>query len=108
MEENIRDLIGAFKEETVVDDPVLRPYFVVAYTDGTGYSVCKLRQNNRGSWTYDIVNYPSSFDYCLKTIARLKVHDATAVHTINGYIQSWENIQDNIIEQMKTKGLKLK
>lgn len=84
--------------DTVIEDAVLEPYFIVNSTSG-GYTVYeRVNRGKEGKPYLRSVCYPSTFNHALKVIAREKLNtgETTYYTSIKEYISKWESITESI------------
>jgi hypothetical protein len=84
--------------DTVIEDPILEPYFIVNATSG-GYTVFERVNRGKDDRAYlRSVCYPSTFNYALKVIAKEKLNtgETTYYSSIQEYISKWESITKSI------------
>lgn len=94
-------LLGKTFRGTVVEDPVLEPYFVVRYAEG-GFGVIKKRVDDSGKLRIRVLSYPSTFTGCLQYIAREQLNvGGTSYPSIQKYIEEWKKISTRILEAYK-------
>lgn len=94
-------LLGKTFKGTVVEDPVLEPYFVVRYAEG-GFGVIKKRTDDSGKLRIRVLSYPSTFVGCLHYIAKEQLNVGGSVYSsIQQYIDDWKKITTRILEAYK-------
>ena len=84
--------------DTVIEDSVLDPYFIVNSTSG-GYTVFEKVNRGKDDRAYlRSVCYPSTFNHALKVIAKEKLNTSENNHytSIQEYISKWESITKSI------------
>ena len=84
--------------DTVIEDSVLDPYFIVNSTSG-GYTVFEKVNRGKDDRAYlRSVCYPSTFNHALKVIAREKLNtgETTYYSSIQEYINKWQSITKTI------------
>lgn len=84
--------------DTVIEDAVLEPYFIVNSTSG-GYTVFEKVNRGKDDRAYlRSVCYPSTFNHALKVIAKEKLNTSENNHytSIQEYISKWESITKSI------------
>ena len=84
--------------DTVIEDTVLEPYFIVNSTSG-GYTVFEKVNRGKDDRAYlRSVCYPSTFNHALKVIAKEKLNTSENNHytSIQEYISKWESITKSI------------
>lgn len=84
--------------DTVIEDAVLEPYFIVNSTSG-GYTVYeRVNRGKEGKPYLRSVCYPSTFNHALKVIAKEKLNtgETTYYTSIKEYISKWESITESI------------
>ena len=84
--------------DTVIEDAVLEPYFIVNSTSG-GYTVYERVNRGKDDKAYlRTVCYPSTFNYALRAVSKELLNFGGNKHfgTIKDYIKEWDNIQQNM------------
>jgi len=85
-------------KDTIVEDPILDPYFITKSTVG-GYTVYQRVEKGTANTKYiKTINYPASFNSALKTIATQKLnhHDKLHYTSLKEYIATWREIEQGI------------
>lgn len=96
---SVLEILGPTFKGTVIEDPVLDPYFI---TYSGGFTVSKKRLDPKGNLKYRDLCYPSSFLGCLDRIAKEKLHeDGTAYSTVQEYIEKWKEISNTLLDAYK-------
>ena len=84
--------------DTVIEDMVLEPFFIVSAASG-GYTVYEKVNRGKNDNAYlRSVCYPSTFNHALKVIAREKLNTGENLNysSIAQYISKWEEITKSI------------
>lgn len=101
MADSIKTVLGPQFKGTVIEDPVLEPYFITN-SGGGSFAVSKKRFDKNGTLRYSDVCFPSTFEGCLNVIAKEMLHEEGRVfESIQNYIDSWKEISDKIINAHK-------
>lgn len=96
----LRNADSISKNDTVITDPVMEPYFIVKSSSG-GYVVYeRVIKGDKKREYLNTICYPSSFNYALKVVAREKLYNKEnrKYESIQEYIGQWKAIE----ESMKT------
>lgn len=98
--ESVKSILKKSFKGTVIEDPVLEPYFI---TNSAGsFAVSKKRLTSKGTLGFSDICYPSSFAGCLNTIAKEKIHEEGKIfESLKEYIDTWNEISGNIIRACK-------
>lgn len=89
----------SFKDDTLIEDPVIYPYFIVSYHENGGFAVCKGRESERRGVTYSVLCYPSTFTRCLEVISQSLANEpGKRYESIKEYVDNWKKISDKITE----------
>lgn len=84
--------------DTVIEDPVLEPFFIVSAASG-GYTVYERVNRGKNDNAYlRSVCYPSTFNHALKVIAKEKLNTGETLNysSIQEYVSKWEQITKSI------------
>jgi len=91
------------KDDTIIEDPVLEPFFVTRSSIG-GFTVYErvVAGTNKNSYIKTI-SYPSKFKQALTVIAteQLNRHSGTTKFTLKEYIDRWDEISEKIRSTVK-------
>ena len=86
--------------ETIVEDPVMEPYFITRSQTG-GYTVYERVIKGENNTEYiKTICYPGNFGYALKTIAEEKTNHSKNYSTIKDYVLKYKSYQDKITSIM--------
>ena len=86
--------------ETIVEDPVMEPFFITRWQTG-GYTVYERVIKGENNTEYiKTVCYPGNFGYALKTIAEEKTNHSKNYSTIKDYVLKYKSYQDQITSIM--------
>lgn len=101
----VRDVLGPRFKGTLIEDPVLEPFFITQDAGG-GFTVHRKRFNARGELKYSDVCYPVSFSACLSRIAKEKLGEpGKSFATIQEYLDRWKEICNEIENVYKNWGI---
>lgn len=85
-------------KDTIIEDPVLEPYFIINYAEG-GWGVCMKRLSGKGELKYREICFPTRFESCLNEIAKAKLHDQGNHYlSIHQYIEDWCAVSNMILD----------
>lgn len=94
-----------FKGMTVIEDPVLDPYFITRDNTG-GFAVNEKRVGKNGEFKFKALSFPSNFCSCLHTIAVEKQNQPGKMFSsIQEYIDSWKEVVGEIKNVYKDWGV---
>lgn len=82
---------------TIVRDQVLEPYY--CSRDNHGWTIFEEVESKEDSTYTKAVSHPSSFSGCLKTIAKLKVHNQGDFDSIKSYLETYVEEHNKISSQ---------
>lgn len=88
---------------TLIEDPVLEPYFITC--ESGMYTVSKKRLNSNGTLKYSDIYYPATLEGCLLRIAKEKLTDGQVFDSVQKYIDEWHKITDNIFSVVQKAGI---
>ena len=80
--------------DTVIEDPVMEPFFIAKSTSG-GYTVYERVIKGENDTPYiKTICYPATFNHALKVVSRELLNTGKNYYTsIKDYIQEWKDIQ---------------
>jgi len=87
--------------DTVIQDPIMEPFFITKSSSGGGFTVYErvIRGENQKAYLRTVC-YPSNFNSALKTVAKelLNHSEKKQYDSVKEYIKSWNDIE----QKMKT------
>lgn len=97
----ILTLLGKTFKGTLIQDPILDPYFIVRYAEG-GFGVMKCRTDQKGNLKFRAIGYPTNFLSGLNMIAQEQLHgEGQSYDSIQKYISNWNEISSRILNAYK-------
>ena len=91
----VRKALGKKFSGTIIEDPVLEPYFIICYGPGD-FSINKKRTDLHGKFKFSTIRYPSTFFGCLDSIAKEKLNETGDYQSIQDYIEAWKNVSETV------------
>lgn len=84
-------------EDVVIKDPMMEPFFIVKSTSG-GYVVYERVTKANNSEYLKTINYPSTFNYALKSVAKQKLGNLPQkeYNTVKEFVTKWEEISEQL------------
>ena len=89
---------------TTIKDPILEPFFITK--DQYGFTVNETIEtsnmdNNLKSSKSKPIGYYTNFDMALKEIAIGRLNTKNKTYSLQGYIDEWRNVTNQIAESFK-------
>lgn len=96
MTAELAKVLGKSFNGTVIEDPILEPYFIICYGPGD-FAVNRKRIDVHGNLKFSTLRYPGTFCSCLDSIAKEKMCEKRDYESIQDYITSWKEISSTIL-----------
>lgn len=82
------------KEDIIIEDPNLEPFFIVKSKSGGYVTYKRVKRGLKNKAYIQTINYPSNFNSALQTLAKEKVgiNNKKKYDSIGEYIEMYENI----------------
>jgi hypothetical protein len=82
--------------DTVIQDPVMEPYFVTRSQTG-GYTVYERVIKGENDTAYiKTLGYPSTFGSALKMVANELLNEGGKTYDLKSYVERWENVKNSL------------
>jgi len=82
--------------DTVIQDPVMQPYFVTRSQTG-GYTVYERVIKGENDTAYiKTLGYPSTFGSALKMVANELLNEGGKTYDLKSYVERWENVKNSL------------
>ena len=82
--------------DTVIQDPVMEPYFVTRSQTG-GYTVYERVIKGENDTAYiKTLGYPSTFGNALKMVANELLNEEGKTYDLKSYVERWESVKSSL------------
>ena len=82
--------------ETIVEDPVMEPFFITRSQTG-GYTVYERVVKGENNTEYiKTLGYPSNFGNALRSVAREILNEEGKTYDLKSYVDRWESIKESL------------
>lgn len=95
MTDALKKALGKSFNGSVIEDPILEPYFIIYYGPGD-FALNRKRVDVHGNLKFSTLRYPGTFCGCLDSIAKEKMCDKKEYNSIQEYIDTWKEISTSI------------
>jgi len=83
--------------DTIIQDPVMEPYFITRSQTG-GYTVYERVTKGENNTEYiKSLGYPSNFGNALKTVAREILNVSGKEYDLKSYVKRWEDVKNSLL-----------